>query len=73
MKNGSKHLQHNRIIMETYIELSAQARNQDFCRAGEVSWNKGTSINIHLYHTKEKPHRENSRSILLLDIPKFTF
>ena len=56
MKNGSKHLQHNRIIMETYIELSAQARNQDFCRAGEVSWNKGTSINISsISHEREAP------------------
>ena len=42
--------------METYIELGAQARNQDFCRAGEVSWNKGTSINISsISHEREAP------------------
>ena len=27
-------------------EMSFQARNQEFFRAGEVSQNKGTSINI---------------------------
>ena len=36
----------NRIIMETYIEISVQVRNQKVFRAGKVSWNKGTSINI---------------------------
>ena len=30
-------------------------RNQEFFRAGEFSWNKGTSINIDLQHKIEKP------------------
>ena len=28
------------------LKLEIQARNQNFFRAGEVSWNYGTSINI---------------------------
>ena len=35
-----------------------QARNRESFRAGEFSWNLGTSINIHLQHEKERPHRE---------------
>ena len=35
-----------RIIMETYTELSAEVHNQEFFRVKEISWNKGTSINI---------------------------
>ena len=34
-----------RIIMETYLELSVQARNQELFRSKEASWNKCTSIN----------------------------
>ena len=34
-----------RIIVETSTELSIQAHNQ-FFRAGEVSWDKGTLISI---------------------------
>ena len=59
MKNGSKHIckiyyyttsrglsKIIRINIDTYIELSVQARDQEFFRAGEVCWNKDTSINI---------------------------
>ena len=42
------------------IFLTQQARNQEFFRAGEFSSNKGTSINIHLQHEKERPRREKS-------------
>ena len=45
-----------RIIMETYIELSVQARNQELFRAEEVSWKKGTSINVSCTtHEREAP------------------
>ena len=52
--------------MQTFLEIYAkiyndsrwhdsQARNQEFFRAGEVSENKGTSINIfNLQYTKEQ-------------------
>ena len=49
----STRLQLSRILKPTYPTLSTlslyvsyQVRNQDFFRAGEVSENKGTSINI---------------------------
>ena len=32
-----------------------QTRNKDFFRAGEFSWNYGTSINIHLQYNEETP------------------
>ena len=42
--------------METYIELSVQARNQELFRAEEVSWKKGTSINVSCTtHEREAP------------------
>ena len=34
-----------------------QARNQEFFRAWEVSWDQGTLVNIHLQHEKERPCR----------------
>ena len=41
------------------LKVCMQVRNQEFFRAGEVSENKGTLINIfNLQHTKEKPRRE---------------
>ena len=33
-----------------------EARNQEFFRAGEFSWNYGTLINIDLQHEKEKKY-----------------
>ena len=39
------------------LHQSLQARNQDFFRVREFSWNQGTSINIHLQHQKEKSRR----------------
>ena len=32
--------------MQAYIELTAEARNRTFFRAGEVNWNEGTFMNI---------------------------
>ena len=50
-----------RIIMEIYIEVSAEARKQEFFRAGGVCWKERTLINI------------CDQSFLLLDIPKIAF
>ena len=50
-----------RIIMEAYIEVSAEARKQEFFRAGGVCWKERTLINI------------CDQSFLLLDIPKIAF
>ena len=36
------------ICIYIYIYIFEQARNQDFFRAGEFSWDSGTSTNIHL-------------------------
>ena len=42
--------------------MKVRACNQEFFRAGEVSENKDTSINIfNLQHTKERPRREKFR------------
>ena len=39
---------------------TAQARNQNFFRVGEVSWNQGPVINISLKNTRKKgPGRIN--------------
>ena len=47
------------IIMETYIELSTQARDQEFFRTGQVCWNKDTSINISCTtHETEAPQEK---------------
>ena len=44
------------------LKVGMQVRNQEFFRAGEVSENKGTLINIfNLQHTKENPRREKFR------------
>ena len=40
------------------LNLEVQARNQDFFRAGEFSWNYDTLINIHLQQEKNEPRRE---------------
>ena len=45
--------------MKELVMLHLQARNQERFRAGEFSWNKGTSINMHLQHEKERFRREN--------------
>ena len=44
-------------ILECFVPYNAQARNQDFFRVGEFSWNQGILKNIHLQHEKEKPRR----------------
>ena len=53
--------------------LTLQARNYEFYRAEEdFSWNKGTSINIHLQHEKERSRKEkNLRFVRLETLKKF--
>ena len=51
-----------------------QALRKRFFRAGEVSWNKGTSINISLKTDKKrKSSWGNISGFFLLDAPKITF
>ena len=50
-----------------------QARNKEFCRAGEFSWNKGTLIGIHLQHEKKSPAATKSLSFLSRNSQKFHF
>ena len=47
-----------------------QARNQEFFRAGELSWNLGILININLQYKKEKPHREKISDFFCLETIK---
>ena len=47
-----------RYFTKVIVHHSFQGRNQEFFRAGEFSWNLGTSINIHLQHDKERPRTE---------------
>ena len=47
-----------------------EACNQEFLRAEEVSWNKGTSINIELQHQKEKQRREKISVFFYLETLK---
>ena len=50
------------------IDNIIQARNKEFLRAGEFSWNQGTVINIHLQQKKEKPRREKNHHFFSLEI-----
>ena len=58
------------IIMDANMELSVQARNLESFIAGEVSWNKSTSINVLSTIHKREALKEKSQSFLHLDIPK---
>ena len=53
--------------------LLNQARNQEFFRAGEFSWNYGTSINIHLQHEKESFRREKISGFFAWKLLKIAF
>ena len=50
-----------------------QARNQEFFRAGEFSWNQGTFIKIHLQHKKEKHGREKITNFFAWKLIKRAF
>ena len=53
--------------------MSTQDHNQEFFRAEEFSWNKGTSINNHLQHEKERLIREKSPFFPLETLKKLHF
>ena len=59
--------------MNTYIELSVQARSQESFSAGNFLGIKILWSTFHLLHTKVKPSREKSQSVLLLDISNIKF
>ena len=46
-------------------QTSKQASNQEIFRARKFSSNQGTSINNHLQHEKERPHREKSSGFFI--------
>ena len=50
-----------------------QTRNQDFFRAGEFSWNQGTSINISSATHERKALQEKNMDFFLLETLKITF
>ena len=52
--------QFNVIGLSKKQQTSKKARNQGFFRAGEFSWNQGTSINDLLQQEKERSRREKS-------------
>ena len=59
--------------INTELNLKTQARNQKFFRAGEISWNQGTLINLLLKKNKEKkPLRENLGNFFSLILLKTT-
>ena len=53
--------------------ISWQARNQEFFRAGEVSWNEGTSINVSCEAHKRKALQRKIFVFFLQDALKITF
>ena len=50
-----------------------QARNQEFFGEGEVSWNKGTSINVSSTTYKERAPQGKNLAFFLLDNLKTLF
>ena len=56
----------------SWVELY-HARNQDFFMAGDVCWDKDTSITISLQQAQERPHRKHFRNVFLLNTHKTTF
>ena len=48
-------------------------RNQEFFRAGELSWNQDTFIKNQLQHKKEKPRREKITDFLAWKLLKIAF
>ena len=40
-----------------FLAVLSEARNQEFFRSGEFSWNQGTSTNNHLQNEKERSRR----------------
>ena len=50
-----------------------QARNQKFFKAGKVSWNQGTSINISSKTHEHKASQAKFSEFFLLDTVKITF
>ena len=59
-------------VFKQLFRGAAQVGNQKFFRAGEVSWNWGTSINI-LSKSQEKGPAGKNLGVFLLDTLKTTF
>ena len=61
------------VSIESILLLLLQARNQIFFRAGEVSWNSGTSINISSKTQEKKAPQRKILNFFLLDTLKTAF
>ena len=60
-------------LFTVWLNLSSQTRNQKFFRAGEVSWDYGTFINILLKTPEKKAPQGKAWEFFLPDTPKTTF
>ena len=60
-------------VMFDIITIAEQARNQEFFRAGEVSWNKSTLINNPSTTHERKVPQEIILGFFLLDTHKSPF
>ena len=58
---------------QIYFKKTSLAHNQELFRAGEVSSNLGTSINIHLQHEKERPRRQKIYGFFTQKVLKIYF
>ena len=63
------------IVPKYYFGVTlAQVRNQEFFRVGEVSWKRGTSINVSCMAYKRKaPTQKNVHVFFFQDTPKTVF
>ena len=52
--------------------LTSLTANQQLFRAGNISWNQGTSVNNHLHQEKERSRRAKSLFFLLETLKNFT-
>ena len=60
-------------MVHNSIQFLSQARNQEFLRAGEISENKGTLINISSAAYERKALQEKISEIFFLDTLKTAF
>ena len=63
------------IVPKYYFGVTlAQVRNQEFFRVGEVSWKRGTSINVSCMAYKRKaPTQKHVHVFFFQDTPKTVF
>ena len=65
-----KNVMYFKLQLSEYIGSTIQARNQDFFRAGEFSWNQGTLISNDVQHEKKILSRRENSPISFLETLK---